>query len=71
MIIVAVLSVGAYAAALAALALTSASYVVAGRGLSVIIGAAIGSFMLRERFGVVRIIGATLMFAGLALIAFS
>jgi drug/metabolite transporter (DMT)-like permease len=70
-IIVAVLSVGAYAAALAALALTSASYVVAGRGLSVIIGAAIGSFMLRERFGVVRIIGATLMFAGLALIAFS
>ena len=70
-LIVAVLSVGAYAAALAALALTSASYVVAGRGLSVIIGAAIGSFMLKERFGTVRIIGATLMVAGLALIAFS
>jgi len=70
-LIVAVLSVGAYAAALAALALTSASYVVAGRGLSVVIGAAIGSFMLKERFGTTRIVGATLMVAGLALIAFS
>jgi drug/metabolite transporter (DMT)-like permease len=70
-IIVGVLSIGAYALALAALALTSASYVVAGRGLSVVIGACIGSFMLKERFGTVRIIGATLMVAGLALIAFS
>jgi drug/metabolite transporter (DMT)-like permease len=70
-IAVGVLSVGSYALALAALALTSASYVVAGRGLSVIFGACIGSFMLKERFGTVRIIGATLMVAGLALIAFS
>jgi drug/metabolite transporter (DMT)-like permease len=70
-IIVGVLMVGAYALALAALALTSVSYVVAGRGLSVIIGACLGSFMLKERFGTVRIIGATLMVAGLALIAFS
>jgi drug/metabolite transporter (DMT)-like permease len=70
-IIVGVLSVGAYAFALAALALTSASYVVAGRGLSVVIGACIGSFMLKERFGTVRIIGATLMVVGMALIAFS
>ena len=70
-IAVGVLSVGAYALALAALALTSASYVVAGRGLSVIIGACIGSFMLKEKFGIVRIAGATLMVAGLALIAFS
>jgi drug/metabolite transporter (DMT)-like permease len=71
MIIVGVLSLGAYALALAALALTSASYVVAGRGLSVVIGACIGSFMLKERFGTARITGATLMVAGLALIAFS
>jgi len=70
-IIVGVLMVGAYALALAALAFTSASYVVAGRGLSVIIGACLGSFILKERFGTVRIIGATLMVAGLALIAFS
>ena len=46
-IAVSVLSVGSYALALAALALTSASYVVAGRGLSVIFGACIGSFMLK------------------------
>ena len=70
-IIVGVLSLGSYALALAALALTSASYVVAGRGLSVIFGACIGSFVLKEKFGTVRIIGATLMVAGLALIAFS
>ena len=70
-IVVGVLSVGSYAAALAALALVSASYVVAGRGLSVIIGAAIGSLMLKEKFGTVRIIGATLMVVGLALIAFT
>jgi len=70
-IVVGVLSVGSYAAALAALSLVSASYVVAGRGLSVIIGAAIGSLMLKEKFGTVRIIGATLMVVGLALIAFT
>jgi len=63
--------VSAYAAALAALALTSASYVVAGRGLSVIIGALFGSLFLRERFGASRIVGASLMVAGLALIAFA
>ena len=70
-IAVGVLSVGSYALALAALALTSASYVVAGRGLSVVFGACIGSVLLKERFGAVRIVGATLMIAGLALIAFS
>ena len=70
-IAVGVLSVGSYALALAALALTSASYVVAGRGLSVVFGACIGSFILKERFGTVRIVGATLMVAGLTLIAFS
>jgi drug/metabolite transporter (DMT)-like permease len=70
-IAVGMLSVGSYALALAALAVTSASYVVAGRGLSVIFGTCIGSFMLKERFGTVRIIGATLMVAGLALVAFS
>jgi drug/metabolite transporter (DMT)-like permease len=70
-ITVGLLSVGSYALALAAFALTSASYVVAGRGLSVIFGACIGSFLLKERFGTGRIIAAMLMVAGLALIAFS
>jgi drug/metabolite transporter (DMT)-like permease len=70
-IVTGVLMVAAYALALLALSLTSASYVVAGRGFSVVIGACFGSFMLKERFGTVRIIGATLMVAGLALMAFS
>ncbi len=61
----------AYGAALAALALTSASYVVAGRGFSVVIGATFGSLMLKEGFGSTRIIGALLMVTGLALIAFA
>jgi len=66
-----VMTVSAYAAALAALALTSASYVVAGRGLSVVIGALLGCILLREKFGFVRIIGASLMVVGLAMMAFS
>jgi uncharacterized membrane protein len=61
----------AYAAALAALALTSASYVVAGRGFSVVIGAIIGAVLLKESFGYTRILGAAIMVAGLVLIAFS
>lgn len=63
--------VAAYAAALAALALTSASYMVAGRGLSVVIGAAIGAILLKESFGLSRTVGAIVMVAGLALIAFA
>jgi uncharacterized membrane protein len=61
----------AYAAALAALALTSASYVVAGRGFSVVIGAVVGTLLLKESFGSNRIIGAVIMVTGLVLIAFS
>jgi drug/metabolite transporter (DMT)-like permease len=61
----------AYAAALAALALTSASYVVAGRGFSVVIGALVGTLLLKESFGSSRIIGSIIMVTGLVLIAFS
>lgn len=61
----------AYAAALAALAITSASYVVAGRGFSVVLGAAGGSFLLKESFGTNRTVGAIIMLVGLLLIAFS
>jgi drug/metabolite transporter (DMT)-like permease len=63
--------VGAYAAVLVALSLTSASYVVAGRGLSVVIGAIFGALLLKEGFGSVRILGAVLMVTGLILIAFA
>ena len=63
--------VGGDAAVLVALSLTSASYVVAGRGLSVVIGAIFGALLLKEGFGSVRILGAVLMVTGLALIAFA
>jgi drug/metabolite transporter (DMT)-like permease len=63
--------VAAYAAALSALTLTSASYVVAGRGLSLVIAAVIGSVLLKENFGLSRTVGAVLMVAGLTMIAFA
>lgn len=69
--VVSLMSVSAYASALVALAMTSASYVLAGRGLSVVIGALLGCILLREKFGVVRIVGATFMVAGIAMMAFS
>lgn len=68
-IITGIMMFSAYAAALAALAITSASYVVAGRGFSVVVGALIGTLILKESFGSARIAGAALMVAGLALIA--
>jgi drug/metabolite transporter (DMT)-like permease len=70
-LVTSVMMVSAYAAALVALGLTSASYVVAGRGLSVVIGAIFGALLLKEGFGSVRILGAALMVTGLALIAFA
>jgi len=70
-IMTAVMMVGAYAAALAALALTSASYVVAGRGSSVVIAAIIGSSVLKESYGSTRITGGAIMVLGLVLIAFA
>jgi drug/metabolite transporter (DMT)-like permease len=66
-----VMTVGAYIAALVALTLTSASYVVAGRGTSVLIGALLGWLALGEGVGRVRVIGAALMVTGLAFIAFA
>lgn len=68
-ILTGVMMVSAYAVALAALALTSASYVVAGRGSSVVIGALLGSLVLKEGYGSTRIIGAGIMVIGLVLIA--
>lgn len=62
---------GAYGLALVALGLTSASYVVAGRGMSVVIGALFGALLLKEGFGSIRVSGAVLMVVGLAMMAFS
>jgi drug/metabolite transporter (DMT)-like permease len=65
------MTVGAYVAVLLALTMTSASYVTAGRGTSVIVGALLGWLALHEGFGRLRVLGATLMVAGLTLMAFA
>ncbi len=61
--------VAAYLLVLTALAMTSASYVVAARSASVIIGALFGTIALKERFGPARVVGAALMVVGIALMA--
>jgi drug/metabolite transporter (DMT)-like permease len=65
----AVLSLGSYALVLQAQTIASTSYVVAGRGTSVVIGALLGTMLLREGFGLQRVFSALLMVAGLVLIA--
>jgi uncharacterized membrane protein len=49
--------------------LTSASYVVAARGTSVVIGALLGCLVLGEGYGGVRVLGSILMAWGLAFLA--
>lgn len=63
------MTIGSYLSALVALTMTSASYVVAGRGTSVIIGAVLGWLVLKESVARVRVVGAALMVAGLGIIA--
>lgn len=65
----AVMTMGAYALVLIAQTMTSTSYVVAGRGTSVVIGALLGTQVLKEGFGAVRVLSAAMMVAGLVLIA--
>ncbi len=66
-----VMTVGAYVLVLVALTTSVASYVVAGRGTSVIIGAVLGWLALGEGFGRMRIFGAVLMVIGLAVMTFA
>lgn len=65
------MTIASYLSALVALTLTSASYVLAGRGTSVIIGALLGWLALGESVGRIRVVGAVLMVAGLVFIAFA
>ncbi|MBI3536502.1 MAG: EamA family transporter [Chloroflexi bacterium] len=65
----AIIIVSVYALILTALALTSASYITAGRSSSVIISALLGTLVLKESFGRARLIGATMMVCGIALMA--
>lgn len=69
LILGALLSLGSYAMVLQAQTIASTSYVVAGRGTSVVIGALLGTMVLKEGHGAVRVFSALLMVAGLFLIA--
>jgi drug/metabolite transporter (DMT)-like permease len=61
-------SLVAYLAILLALTLTSVSYVVTGRALSVLLAAVLGVLLLKEKFGKERTLGAALMILGMAII---
>lgn len=66
---VAVLSPLAYLLVLTALSFTPASYVSAGREVSVVIGAMLGWLLLQEPFGLRRTVGAGVVTSGLALLS--
>lgn len=68
---VAVLWISAYSLVLFALRLAPAAYVSAARELSIVIGTGLGVFVLREQGGPTRLIGATSIAIGVALIAIS
>ncbi|MBI3914064.1 MAG: EamA family transporter [Chloroflexi bacterium] len=61
--------IATYLFVLTALAMTSASYVTAGRSLAVVIGALLGTLALKEGFGRARVFGAAMIVAGIALMA--
>ena len=61
-------SLVAYLAILLAFTLTSVSYVVTGRALSVLLVAVLGVLLLKEKFGKERALGAALMIFGMVII---
>jgi drug/metabolite transporter (DMT)-like permease len=69
MALVGALMMGAYLAVLTAMSLARVSYVVAAREISVVVAAALGVGVLRERHSVSRMVGALLVFAGLCVMA--
>ncbi len=66
---IAVGSFGAYALVLAALSLAPAAAVAAVRETSILFAVALAAVVLRERVGALRIVGAVLVVAGVALVA--
>ena len=70
-VVVGVASAGAYLLVLLALRLASAPAVSAVRETSVVIATALAAIILRERVGPVRLAGAVLVAAGVALLALS
>lgn len=68
-VVVAAMTLGAYALVLEAFRIAPVSYAGAVRESGVVFGALAGWLLLGERFGKVRAAGATLVFAGIALLA--
>jgi drug/metabolite transporter (DMT)-like permease len=67
--VIAVLGVFSYLVALLAFSIAPLSYAGAIREVSVVLGAVAGWWLLRERLGGVRLIGAGVIFAGILMIA--
>jgi len=65
----AIFSFGAYALVLGALSLAPAAAVAAVRETSILLAVALGAYLLREPVGPVRVAGAALVVAGVALVA--
>ena len=61
----------AYLAVLLAMAQAPVSYVVAGREVSIVVGALLGVVVLGERDARARLAGAVLIFLGLVVLALS
>jgi drug/metabolite transporter (DMT)-like permease len=69
MVTIGVLMLATYLAVMVAMSMAPVSYVVAAREVSIVVGAALGAIALHERHPTSRIIGAAIIFTGLAVIA--
>ncbi len=67
--LIGLLTVGAYLLALAAYSMARVSYSGAIREVSVVMGALAGWVFLKERMGILRVLGALVIFAGILVIA--
>jgi uncharacterized membrane protein len=63
-----VLMNGGYILVLVAMSLERVSYILALRQVSVVLGAALGVVLLKERYGGVRVVGSIIIFAGVYLL---
>ncbi len=63
-----VLMKGGYMLVLVAMSLAQVSYILALRQVSVVLGAALGVVLLKERYGEVRIVGSVIIFLGVYLL---
>ena len=65
------LTFSAYGLVLTAFSLSQVSYVAPAREVGIVIGVMLGVFLLKEPFGLGRLLGSGFVVAGLALIALS